>query len=111
MIERVLMFMVSKLSERIKERRVLSREEYEETFTSAPGEFTKFFQGSLWADIEKYLIMQVLALRDELTTSREHKDIIHVQGEIYRLQKLLDLPKNMEGIIKASKVKETQDEE
>lgn len=109
MFKRVVKVLESVLSNRIEERKVLMKEKAELFFMSSPDEFVRFEQGAIWQDMKRYLTHQIITLRDEITTAREHKDIIHMQGELYRLMLLLDLPKLMPQIVVEARPEEKDD--
>lgn len=86
-------WLISKISKMANEYEWLSKEWKEILFFSSIQQVKDFEQGAVWKDIVAFTTIQMIGLRDQLSTAREHNDIIHIQGELYRCSLFLDLPK------------------
>lgn len=51
----------------------------------------EFEKSGIWFDMRKVIVYQMLGIRDQLAIAREHNDVIHLQGELYRCGVMLDL--------------------
>ena len=77
-------------------------------FNSSFGERQEFFSSSLWKDIQTWLKVEwMVQAKYALHEAKIPGDIIHAQGEAYRLLQIAeDLPNLLENFIKAFRKEE-----
>lgn len=71
--------------------------------------FKDFVEGQVWKDLEAFIKVRLYGYRDALEITKDHNDIIHIQGEIYSYRTMLDLPYTIIQMLERRERVETDD--
>lgn len=99
-------YLGDKLAELSKEQLEFDEFELPSQFASSKQMMKDFIDSVMWKDMQSMIKAKLRGLRDDLETTGEHNDIIHIQGEIYSMRTMLALP---ELVLKYIENEETED--